>query len=340
VPVVVTGILGSVSVVAANAWMNAPQGFTLDAAGNVDSVDPIAVIFNTSMPLQAAHMVMAAYMVGPFLVASVYAVGMLRGRRTRYNRIGFIIAFTVAAIATPIQMGVGDSLARWVYNNQPMKFAAIELVAETGSDVPERLLGQLTDEWTVEGGIPIPGLASWLSDPTTGTSTVIQGLDSFPRENLPTVRQINIVHLSWDLMVGIGTLLFLLSLWYGATWLFRRDMPQSKLFLWIASAAGVLSIIAMEAGWIVTEVGRQPWIVYEIMRVEDAATGNEGVVVTFFGILALYAVLGTATILVLRSMKNRFQAAEAREDEFTDHDVPYGPSTPTSASVPDTEDDA
>jgi cytochrome d ubiquinol oxidase subunit I len=117
-------------------------------------------------------------------------------------------------------------------------------------------------------------------------------------------------------------------------------MPQSKLFLWIASAAGVLSIIAMEAGWIVTEVGRQPWIVYEIMRVEDAATGNEGVAFTFFGILVLYAVLGTATILVLRSMKNRFQAAEAREDEFTDHDVPYGPSTPTSASVPDTEDDA
>ncbi len=173
-----------------------------------------------------------------------------------------------------------------------MKFAAIELVPETSSDVPETILGQLTDAWTVEGGIPIPGLASWLSDPSTGSATVIQGLDSFPRENLPTVRQINIVHLSWDLMVGIGTLLFLLTLWYWAAWVFKKDMPKSRLFLWIASTCGVLSIIAMEAGWIVTEVGRQPWIVYELMRVEDAATTNEGVVVTFFTVLALYLAVG------------------------------------------------
>lgn len=337
VPVVLAGILGSVSVVAANAWMNAPQGYTLDAAGRVDSVDPIAVIFNTSMPLQAAHMVMAAYMVGPFLVASVYAVGMLRKKRDRYHYLGFVIAFSVAAIATPIQMGIGDSLARWVYNNQPMKFAAIELVPETASDVPETLFGRLTDEGTVEGGFPIPGMASWLSDPSTGTSTVIQGLDSFPPDDIPTVRQVNIVHLSWDLMVGIGTLLFLLALWYGGSWLFKKRMPQSKLFLWIASTAGVLSIVAMESGWIVTEVGRQPWIVYEVMRVEDAATGNEGVVVTFFAVLALYAVLGVTTILVLRAMKNRFERRESLEDEFEDHDVPYGPSAPLAQHSSDSK---
>lgn len=335
VPVVLAGILGSISVIAANAWMQTPQGFTLDASGSVVSVDPMAVIFNPSMPLQALHMLFAAYMVGPFLVASVYAVALLRGKRTRYNRLGFIIAFTVAAIATPIQMGVGDSLARWVYNEQPMKFAAIELVPETGSDVPETILGQLTDDWTVEGGIPIPGLASWLSDPTTGTSTVVQGLDSFPREDLPTVRQINIVHLSWDLMVGIGTLLFLLTLWYWGTWVFKRDMPQSKLFLWIASAGGVLAIIAMEAGWIVTEVGRQPWIVYEVMRVEDAATVNEGVQVTFFVILALYAALGVTTILILRGMMHRFARHESLEDGFDDTDIPYGPSKPRVGSKSD-----
>ena len=141
----------------------------------------MGVIFNDAMPLMAAHMVVAAYVVGGFLVASVYAVGMLRGRRDRYHRLGFLIPFTVAAVATPIQMGVGDSLARWVYNNQPVKFAAIELVPETASDVPETLLGRLNDDGTVCGGIPIPGLASWLSDPSTGTSTVIQGLDTRPR---------------------------------------------------------------------------------------------------------------------------------------------------------------
>ena len=149
-------------------------------------VDPMGVIFNDAMPLMAAHMVVAAYLVGGFMVASVYAVGMLRGRTDRYHRMGLIIGFTVAAIATPVQMGVGDGLARWVYNNQPTKFAAIEMVTETSSDVPEVLLGHLNSEGEVVGGIPIPGLASILSDPSTGTSTVVQGLDETPADDRPT----------------------------------------------------------------------------------------------------------------------------------------------------------
>ena len=136
VPIAVTGVLGSISVVAANAWMNSPQGVTLDSSGKVVDVDPMGVIFNSAMPLMAAHMVVAAYLVGGFLIASVYAVGMLRGRTDRYHRLGLIIAFTVAAIATPIQMGVGDGLARWVYNEQPVKFAAIELVPQTSQRRP------------------------------------------------------------------------------------------------------------------------------------------------------------------------------------------------------------
>ena len=118
--------------VAANAWMNQPDGFTLDSAGRVTDVDPIDVMFNDAMPYEASHMLVAAYLVGGFMVASVYAVGMLRGRRDRYHRLGFLIPFTVAAIATPIQMFVGDTLARWTYNNEPTKFAAIELVARDG----------------------------------------------------------------------------------------------------------------------------------------------------------------------------------------------------------------
>ena len=168
VPVVVAGIGGSVAVVAANAWMNEPSGFTLNSAGKIVKVDPVAVIFNQAMPYEAAHMVVAAYLVGGFLIASVYAVGMLRGRRDRYHRLGFIIPFTVAAIATPVQMVVGDTLARWVYQNEPIKFAAIELVPKTKSDVPETLLGHLNSDGSVTGGIPIPGMASILSDPRTG----------------------------------------------------------------------------------------------------------------------------------------------------------------------------
>ena len=340
VPVVLTGILGSISVVAANAWMNSPEGFTLNSDGEVVDVDPLGVIFNDAMPLMAAHMVVAAYVVGGFLVASVYAVGMLRGRRDRYHRLGFLIPFSVAAVAIPLQMAVGDSLARWVYNNQPTKFAAIELVPVTKSDVPETLLGRLNSDGEVTGGIRIPGFASWLSDPTDGTATVVQGLD-IPQgsqetevlpEDRPTISQINTVHLAWDVMVGLGTLLFLLAAWYWLCWIFRRDMPQSKLFLRIASCAGVAAIVCMEAGWVVSEVGRQPWIVYNLMRVDDAATANTGVWITFVVVAVLYAGLGITTVLILRKMSKRF-----RERGLAEYEVPYGPRDP-AAEAPEHEE--
>jgi cytochrome d ubiquinol oxidase subunit I len=333
VPLPIVGVLGAASVVAANAWMNDPQGFTLNSAGEVVDVDPIQVIFNDAMPLMAAHMIIAAYVVGGFLVASVYAFAMLRGRRDHYHRVGFIIAFSVGAVATPIQMGVGDSLARWVYNNQPVKFAAIELVPETSSDVPETLLGHLNSDGTVSGGIPIPGLASWLSDPATGTSTVIQGLDTVPPDERPTVREVNVVHLCWDIMVGLGTLLFLLAVWYGACWIFRRDMPRSRWFLRMASVAGIASILTMEAGWVVSEVGRQPWIVYNLMRVEDAATANAAVWVTFILVVILYLGLAVTTVLILRNMSQRYRRHGDRDD-----DVPYGPSGPGQAGPEQAED--
>jgi cytochrome bd ubiquinol oxidase subunit I len=327
VPIAVAGIGGAASVVAANAWMNEPSGFTLNSAGKVVNVDPWEVIFNKAMPLQAAHMIVAAYVVGGFLIASVYAVGMLRGRHDRYHRLGFIIPFTVAAIAIPIQMAVGDSLARWVYNNQPEKFAAIELVPNTKSDVPETLFGHLNSNGTVTGGIKIPGLASFLSDPGTGTSTVVQGLDDEPSGSRPTDAEVNVVHLSWDLMIGLGTLLCGLAAWYGVTWLFRRDLPKSRWFFRAAALSGVAAIGAMEAGWVVTEVGRQPWIVYNIMKVQDAATTNPGVWATFLVIVILYAVVGVTTILVLRGMARRYR----ERGGLGEHDVPYGPSGPVEA---------
>jgi cytochrome bd ubiquinol oxidase subunit I len=281
------------------------------------------------MPWQAAHMVVAAYLVGGFLIASVYAVGMLRGRRDRYHYLGFVIAFTVASVATPIQIGIGDGLARWVYENQPVKFAAIELVPTTSSDVPETLLGHLNEDGQVTGGVPIPGLASWLSDPSTGKETVVTGLDSVPADQRPTIRQTNIVHLCWDVMVGLGSLLFLLAIWYALSWAFRRHMPQSKWFLRAAAVAGVAAVITMEAGWIVTEVGRQPWIVYNHMKVEDAVTANTGVWITFFAVVILYALVGTTTILVLRGMSRRFREAVG----FTELDTPYGPTALATVSA-------
>ena len=267
---------------------------------------------------------------GGFLIASVYAAAMLKGRRDRYHRLGFLIAFTVAAIATPVQMVVGDTLARWVYENEPRKFAAMELVAETSSDVPETLGGFLQDDGTVVGGIDIPGLASILSDPAEGTATVVQGLDAFPEDERPTVRQANVVHWAWDIMVGLGTALFLLSAWFAFVWWRKREIPRSKWFLRAAAASGVASIVAMEAGWVVTEVGRQPWIVVDYMKVEQAATENTGVWATFLVIAAVYAVVAVTLVLVLRLMRRRFDES----DEHPDAGGPYSPRIRPDAVPP------
>jgi cytochrome d ubiquinol oxidase subunit I len=337
VPIVIAGIGGSISVVAANAWMNVPEGFTLDSTGTVVDVNPWQVMFNPAMKLMSAHMVVAAYVVGGFLVASVYAVGMLRGRTDRYHRLGFMIPFSVAAVAIFVQMGVGDTLARWVYNNQPVKFAAMELVPQTASDVPETLLGHLNADGTVTGGVPIPGLASVLSDPRTGTATVVPGLDTVPPQDRPTDRQVNLVHLCWDIMIGFGTLMCAVALWYWGSWVFKRQMPQSRAFLYAAAPLGVVAILALEAGWIVSEVSRQPWIVYNLMRVEQAATANTGVWVSFLGVALLYPALGVTTVLVLRIMSRRQRARWAADeldpagiDELDEAGVPYGPREPVS----------
>lgn len=334
VPIVIAGIGGTASVVAANAWMNEPAGFTLNKAGKVVDVEPLNVIFNKAMPLQTAHMLVAAYMVGGFLIASVYAVALLRGKRDRYHRLGFLIPFTIAAIATPVQMLVGDQLARWVYENEPTKFAAIELVPETSTDVPETLFGYLNSDGQVQGGIPIPGFASFLSDPSEGTSTQIEGLDAFPKGARPTNRQVNVVHWAWDVMIGLGTALFLLAVWFGITWIFRRDMPKTRWFLRAAAVSGVASILAMEAGWVVTEVGRQPWIVFDYMKVTAAATENQGVWATFLIIAAVYLVVAVTLVLVLRMMARRFEAS----DDHHDVGGPYAPqprpdATPVGAGA-------
>lgn len=324
VPIAVAGIGGSFAVVTANAWMNQPAGFTLDAAGKVIDVDPLGVIFNQATPYETTHMIVAAYLVGGFMVASVYAFAMLRGRKERYYRLGFIIPFTVAAIATPVQMIVGDFVARSVFKDQPVKFAAMELVDKTSTDVPETLGGFLDSDGNVRFGIPIPGLASLLSGGST--STEIAGLDSVPPEDRPTLRQVNVVHLAWDVMIGLGTALLALVAWFAFVWWRRRALPRSRWFLRFGAISGVAAVLALEAGWVVTEVGRQPWIVYEIMRVEDAVTGNSGVWITFLGITALYTAMVVALVLVLRAMARGWRAAEAVGDaDAHPHDTPYGP---------------
>ena len=269
-------------------------------------------------------MVVAAYLVGGFLIASVYAVGMLKGRRDRYHRLGFIIPFTVAAIATPIQMAVGDTLARWVYNNEPTKFAAIELVPEDrAATCPRRCSGHLNSDGTVTGGIKIPGLASWLSDPSDGKSTVVEGLDVVPADERPTIREVNIVHLAWDVMVGFGTLLFLLSVWYAVSWIFRRDMPKLEgvpagSHRWRGRRRRPRARSGLGG-----HRGRPPAVDRaQLHEGRGRRDGNDGVWITFLVVVVVYVALGAT--LILRAARHEPALPRASASSTTS-DVPYGP---------------
>jgi cytochrome d ubiquinol oxidase subunit I len=314
VPIVVTGLGGAFSVVAVNSWMNQPQGFS-PTTGNVTSVEPLKVIFNAAVPYEVPHMILAAYLVTGFIVASVYAVGMLRGRRDRLHRLGLLIPLTVACIATPIQFAVGDTAARSIAKDQPVKFAGMECVQQTSTDVTEYIYGRCTSSG-VKGGIGIPGFDSFLVG--WSTSTQVTGLDSVPPEDRPPAN--TMLHWAFDTMVGICTMLIALGLWLAIGWWRKRDFPQSRWFLRATAVSGLAAVVALECGWIVTEVGRQPWVVYNIMRTKDAVTKADGIWVTFGAIVGLYVVLGVVLIITLRAMARRWRDAD-------DSDVPYGPDS-------------
>src|SRR5690349_13259353 len=199
VPMVITGIGGAFSVVAANSWMNQPQGFVLDAAGNVTKVEPWKVLFNPATGYEVPHMILAAYMVVGFLVASIYAVGMLKGRRDRLHRLGLVIPLTIACIATPVQLFVGDTAARAVAEDQPAKFAAVECIQEGGGHQTEYIGGICTSSG-VKLAIPIPDLDSLLVG--FSPDTKVTGLNDIPNDERPPAN--TLLHLAFDLMVGIG----------------------------------------------------------------------------------------------------------------------------------------
>jgi cytochrome bd ubiquinol oxidase subunit I len=313
VPVLIAGLGGAWSVVAANSWMNQPDGFKLASDGSVTGVSPLDAFFNGAVGYEAPHLILAAYLVSGYLVASIYAVGMLRGRRDRHHRLGLLIPLTMAAIATPIQFAVGDTAARAIAKDQPVKFAAMECVQQTHAHVTEYLGGRCTSGG-VKGGIGIPGLDSWLVGFSTDTKVI--GLDSVPPDDRPPAN--TMLHWAFDAMVGICSAMILLGLWLGIVWWRKRDIPTSPWFLRATAISGVAAVIALECGWIVTEVGRQPWIVYGVMRTEDAVTTAEGVWISLGVVFVVYAALGVATIGVLRAMSRRWREAD-------DVDVPYGP---------------
>src|SRR3954454_23103156 len=316
VPMVITGIGGALSVVAANSWMDQPQGFALDAPGRVVDTEPLKILINPATGYEVPHMILAAYMVTGFLVASIYAVGMLKGRRDRLHRLGLLIPLTIGLIATPIQLFVGDTAAREVARDQPEKFAGIECIQETGSHQTEWLGGICTSNG-VKAGIGIPDLDSYLVG--FSADTKVTGLNQIPENERPPAN--TLLHLAFDTMVGIGSALLALGAWFAFVWWRRRDIPQTPWFLRFVALTGAGAILALWCGWIVTEVGRQPWIVYKQMRTSEAVTEAGGIWFTFGLVLLLYAAIGTIAILVLRAMSRRWRQGGADPEAG----APYAP---------------
>lgn len=296
IPIVITGFTGSWMVIAVNAWMNHPSGFRLVRGEAVD-VKPWKALFdNAFLWHELVHMYIAAYIVTGFVVAGCYAFARLRGRWTRYERTAIAIPLTIAALAAPVQVLVGDWAAREVAQNQPVKLAALEGLGKTQRGAPEHLLGWYQDG-EVKWGIRIPKLLSFLSYHKFNAR--VQGLDAVREEDRPPV---NVVRFAFQTMVGIGTLLAALGVIVLLVRVRKRRLPESKWVYMALVAAAPLSYVALVAGWTTTEVGRQPWVVYHVMRTNAAVTGAGGVPVGYAALWIVYILVAIAVIWILRRL--------------------------------------
>ena len=293
IPVVISGFTGSWMVIMVNGWMNHPTGFRLQNGKAVDVHTLDALFGNSYFWHELVHMYLAGYMVTGFVLAAAYAFARLRGRWGRYERTALAVPLTVAALASPVQVIVGDWNGRAVANQQPTKLAAFEGLGKTTKGAPIHLLGWYSDG-EVKYGIKIPKLLSFLSyhDP----NATVQGLDNVPADQRPPV---NVVRYAFQTMVGIGSMLALLGTVFVVVRVRRKRLPNSVWFYRGLVLAGPLALVALIAGWMVTEVGRQPWVVYRVMRTSEAVTGAGGIPVGYATLALVYGGLAVATGWIL-----------------------------------------
>ncbi len=312
----IAGVFSGIFVVAANAWMNSPAGFAW-VDGQATDIDPVAAMFNAAWPWQALHMTLAAFVATGFAVAGLHAVLLLRRPGHPLHRAALRIALPFAVVAAFLQPISGDLSAKDVARRQPEKLAAMEALFETQTRAP-LLIGGLPDVEAreVRYALELPGLLSFLA--FADVDAEVQGLDAFPRELWPPVV---VTHLAFQVMVGIGfflmgvALLYLWARWKRPGWL---DHPR---FLRLLGLTMPLGFVAVEAGWIVTEVGRQPWIIYQILLTRDAVTTMPGIWVSLGIVSLIYALL---TVFLVWLMRRQIRALHARPvSDFT---------TPRSAS--------
>ena len=295
IPVALSGMLSGVLVVAANAWMQTPVGFEV-VNGQPVNVDPLAVFQTPAWFQMALHSTLASYIATGFAVAGVYAMGMLRGRRDAYHRSALTLALALATVTALLQPISGDISARNVAQYQPAKLAAMESHFETATNVP-LIIGGIPNQATgeVKYAIKIPGGLSFLTK--RDFNAEVTGLNEFPKDQWPNVL---ITHIAFQVMVGSAFALIGLGLWF---WASRRWAWLDNRWLLRALVAGSpLGFLALEAGWIVTEVGRQPWVVYGVMRTSEGVTPVADVQLTLYVFSVLYLTLGTVLVILLRKL--------------------------------------
>lgn len=290
----ISGVASGVLVVAANSWMNSPAGFRWEDGRAVD-VDPVAAMFNAAWPAQALHMVLAAFVSTAFAVAGVHAFRLLAVPGHALHRSALRIALTIGAVAAILQPLSGDLSAKDVAKRQPAKLAAMEAHYHTERGAPLVIGGWPDDEQRkVHWAIEIPYALSILAhgDP----SAEVIGLDRIPRDQWPSTR---VCHVAFQLMIGTGTFLAMV----GVLFLFLRwrrpQLLDHPRFLKLVMATTPLGFVAVEAGWVVTEVGRQPWIIYGVMRTKDALTSMPGLVWPLTMMVFVYLVLSLVILWIM-----------------------------------------
>ena len=296
--VAVSGVLSGIFVVIANAWMNTPAGFEM-VAGRAINVRPFMAMANAAAFSETLHMTLAAYAGTGLTVAGIHAVALLRGNRSAFHRLALGIALSLGAPAAILQPLSGDVSARSVAVHQPAKLAALEAHFETQRGAPFHIGGWPdVDKRETRWAIRIPRALSLLAfhDP----NAEVKGLDTVPRDEWPPVA---IVHIAFQIMVALGTIMALVSVW--ALWRWWRGraidaVVDDRRLLRALALVTPMGFLAIEAGWTVTEVGRQPWVIHGVLRTADAVTPMPGLVVPFLIFTLLYVLLGAIVVYLLR----------------------------------------
>lgn len=279
----ISGLLSGILVVAANAWMNSPSGFKYIDGKYLD-IDPVTAMFNEAWFSQALHMCLAAFVSTGFAVAGVHALMILRRKNVLFHSKAFKIAAVFGACAACLQPLSGDISAKDVAGRQPAKLAAMEAHFHTKKNAG-LIIGGIPDTASkkVDYAIELPGLLSFMV--TGNFDGEVQGLDRIPADEHPPVA---VTHYAFQVMVGLGMIMVFISLLYFVVLWRKKDWLRKKWLMRLFVLATPLGFIALEAGWTVTEVGRQPWIIYGIMRTADAVTPMPGIAYSFYLFSAVY----------------------------------------------------